>query len=417
MKSRTLALSSAMVLSAALAMTVQLSASPNTITTIRLNDLNAGSSSGQGTVGFGINPLGVVVGYYIDATNVYHGFVTNPPYITFRTIDAPGAGAGVSGVSPCPTFGPDAPLYQGTLVYGINLEGAITGQYTDKGCVSHGFVSKPPYTTITTINAPGAGAHGPCVLDPSYNPLTEGNSPLEVADQATQGLDIDLTGTIAGYYIDANCVSHGFVTNPPYTTFKTINAPGAGTGFTPGTFTLEGTSIDAFTGLNQLGEITGYSVGSALSASAFVSKPPYTTITTFDVEIDSAPVPYTYSSSINLLGTIAGLYYDQSNLEHGFVRSSNGSISTFDASSATGALTEVSNINLEGAITGYYTLTSGVAYGYVRSPLGSITSFSASGAGTASGQGTFPVSNDLEGGITGYYIDADNVYHGFVGKQ
>src|SRR5580698_4972822 len=33
----------------------------------------------QGTISFSINPFGVVVGYYIDANNVAHGFATAPP--------------------------------------------------------------------------------------------------------------------------------------------------------------------------------------------------------------------------------------------------------------------------------------------------------------------------------------------------
>jgi hypothetical protein len=35
----------------------------------------AGTGSGQGTFALNINPAGVVTGYYIDSSNLDHGFV------------------------------------------------------------------------------------------------------------------------------------------------------------------------------------------------------------------------------------------------------------------------------------------------------------------------------------------------------
>src|SRR5207302_114184 len=53
-----------------------------------------GSAEGtQGTIGSGINPPGVIAGYYSDASNVTHGYVRAPDG-TFTTFDAPGAGTG-----------------------------------------------------------------------------------------------------------------------------------------------------------------------------------------------------------------------------------------------------------------------------------------------------------------------------------
>jgi len=42
------------------------------------------------------------------------------------------------------------------------------------------------------------------------------------------------------------------------------------------------------------------------------------------------------------------------------------------------------------------------------------TTFDAPGAGTGSGQGTFPTAINTEGAITGYYTDASNVEHSFL---
>jgi hypothetical protein len=42
------------------------------------------------------------------------------------------------------------------------------------------------------------------------------------------------------------------------------------------------------------------------------------------------------------------------------------------------------------------------------------TTFDAPGAGTAPGQGTFPLAINLEGKIAGYYVDSSGLEHGFV---
>jgi len=80
-----------------------------------------------GTVGFGINPAGVIAGEYGDASNVLHGFVRAKDG-TITTIDAPGAGTGPG---------------QGTQCGSINPAGAITGSYIDSNNVFHGFLRTP----------------------------------------------------------------------------------------------------------------------------------------------------------------------------------------------------------------------------------------------------------------------------------
>ena len=64
------------------------------ITTTPFNDPNAGTGSGQGTLGTAISPTGVVVGFYYDSNNVRHGFVTKPPYTSFTEIEVAGSGTG-----------------------------------------------------------------------------------------------------------------------------------------------------------------------------------------------------------------------------------------------------------------------------------------------------------------------------------
>jgi hypothetical protein len=65
-------------------------------------------------------------------------------------------------------------------------------------------------------------------------------------------------------------------------------------------------------------------------------------------------------------------------------------------------------------VTGEYVDASDVNHGFVRTLNGSITTFDVPGAGTGPFQGTIPLSNNPVGAITGYYIDANDVTHGFL---
>jgi hypothetical protein len=69
----------------------------------------------------------VIAGYYIDANNVYHGFVLDPDG-SITTFEAPFAGTGAG---------------QGTYPMTNNREGAISGYYVDANNVYHGFLRNP----------------------------------------------------------------------------------------------------------------------------------------------------------------------------------------------------------------------------------------------------------------------------------
>ena len=87
----------------------------------------AGAGFNQGTIPDGINDSGVIVGHYVDATGVSHGFRRSAQG-SIATGDVPGAGHG-SG--------------EGTVPFFINATGEITGYYIDSGRVAHGFVRLP----------------------------------------------------------------------------------------------------------------------------------------------------------------------------------------------------------------------------------------------------------------------------------
>lgn len=104
---------------------------------------------------------------------------------------------------------------------------------------------------------------------------------------------------------------------------------------------------------------------------------------------------------------------------HGFLRTPEGAITTFDAPGAgTGSgqgtfVSSIEGINPAGAISGGYTDDNNVLHGFVRDPDGTITTFNAPGAGTNS-QGTNCGGINPAGTSPGNYIDSSGVNHGFV---
>src|SRR5579863_2496346 len=174
--------------------------STSTFTTF--NAPGAGTAANQGTITFSINLFGVTTGYYIDASNVAHGFVTAAPFTNFVTLTDPDAGEGPG---------------QGTFAGNVNLRGEIAGSYIDAGGVSHGFVTSPPYHTFT-----------------SFDPEGSVNTLMPVASA------LNLEGEVDGTYLDANGTFHGFV-RAGNGTITEFNVMGAGTGSGQGT---SGSSIN-----------------------------------------------------------------------------------------------------------------------------------------------------------------------------
>jgi len=235
--------------------------------------------------------------------------------------------------------------------------------------------------------------------------------------QGTVGLGITPAGAIAGAYIDANNVVHGFI-RAPWGAFTTFDAPGAGTvpGMQGCTESCQGTVP---WGINPAGEITGQYIDVNNVAHCFV-RSANGTITTCDVPAaGTGPGQGSYGESISPAGEILGTYSDASSVWHGFIRFRDGAIIVFDAPGAgtgPGQGTQPLSINPKGVITGWYTDASNVIHCFVRAKNGTITTFDAPGAGTGPGQGTATFSGvtNPTGATTGSYIDSDNVAHGFL---
>jgi predicted membrane protein len=246
-----------------------------------------------------------------------------------------------------------------------------------------------PGPTIITFDVPGAGT---------------------APGQGTIPFPINPAGAIAGRYIDAGDVRHGFV-RAADGTITTFDAPGAGTGPGQGTRVLS---------MNPGGAIAGYYSDASDVFHAFL-RAPDGTITTFDAPgAGTGPGLGTFAENINPAGVIAGDYEDDRFTVHSFVRAADGTITTFDAPGAgTGNdrgtyVFAVDNFNPAGAISGETLDASDVWRAFVRSADGTIAPFDVPGAGTGAFQGAFNVGINQAGTIAGDYIDGSNVFHGFV---
>jgi hypothetical protein len=120
---------------------------------------------------------------------------------------------------------------------------------------------------------------------------------------------------------------------------------------------------------------------------------------------------------VNFWGAIAGSYTDTNNVFHGFLRKPEGTFITFEATGAgtgsfqgTGCFSDCPvGLNDLGVITGSYFDSNNVQHGYLRTPEGTFVTIDPQGS-----VGTQPESINDSGAIVGYYIDANNVFHGFL---
>lgn len=268
------------------------------------------------------------------------------------------------------TFITFAPPDAGTATFpsAISPTGAVTGSYRDASNLYHAFL-RASNGTITEFDAPGAGTNG------------------------TYPTAINSTGEVAGYYIDTDNIDQGF-TRAPNGTITTFNVQGAWT---------------SVGGINAAGEITGYSAVSGIEANYGYLRTSDGTITTFEEQYVTVPF------GINTSGVIGGYYLDSSLIYHGFVRTSNGHITSFNLPGGPGLGQYVGGINLAGEVAGYYfDGNTGVYHGFVRATTGKITTFEAPGAGRGYSQGTVALGISKVGFVTGYYLDSNGVPHGFV---
>jgi uncharacterized membrane protein len=170
-----------------------MAASPGESRIITIDAPGAGKGQYQGTGCFAntdcsvlLNNFGVVTGYYLDANNVFYGFVRSPDG-KFTSFQAPGADT-------------TAQHFNGTVPNAINDAGAIAGGYWDVQNQEHGFL-RSPEGEFQTFDVPG-GTPG-----------------------TTLPIALNIEGAIVGYYIDKSGGFQGFLRNPDGT-FASWTAPG-----------------------------------------------------------------------------------------------------------------------------------------------------------------------------------------------
>jgi hypothetical protein len=122
-------------------------------------------------------------------------------------------------------------------------------------------------------------------------------------------LGFNQRGAIAGTFIDANSVQHGYVRSPDGK-FTTFDAPGAGTDSGQGT----GCPSDCPTSLNDFGAVMGTYIDTNYVLHGYRRSPNGNIVT-----IDPVGSLFTWSSSMNDFAAIAGYYLDANSIVHGFL--------------------------------------------------------------------------------------------------
>lgn len=171
--------------------------------------------------------------------------------------------------------------------------------------------------------------------------------------QGTIGKAIAADGTIAGFYIDSNATTHGFLRS----------------------------AAGEFTTFDPLGSVA------------------------------------TYPHALNSTHAVVGQYVDSKNVEHGFLRSADGVIVTFDAPRAgknPDQGTSLVDIATNESIVGYYLDHSSAYHGFLITRGVKFTEFDAPGAGTGAFQGTTTAGLNYRGEVGGSYVDSNSFSHGFV---
>jgi hypothetical protein len=132
----------------------------------------------------------------------------------------------------------------------------------------------------------------------------------------------------------------------------------------------------------------------------------------------------TIPGAINARGAVAGCFIDSENARHGFLRDAGGAFTSMEIPREGSSC--VTSISDKGELTGWYgepRTSAGHSYfevyqavnvhGFLRDEHGFVTSFDVPEAGTAPGQGTWPIRINERGSIAGTYKDPSGTAHAF----
>ena len=238
----------------------------------------------------------------------------------------------------------------------------IAGDFDDKDGITHGFVVNNHhgvFTTFTTIDVLGA--------------------------KSTSLNGINASGQLVGTYTDVAGTDHAF--------FKNRGCPAipldpAGTVRSQGGF------------INAQGQVVGeYRTD---KARGFIWRNGIFTTLNLNFPNDLPTVPF----GINDRGAVVGTYLTAGNINHGFLRSSNGDFKTIDVPDAD--VTVAEGINDAGTIVGVY-IVNGLFHGFVSNNGVVFTTVDVPGSSE-----TQVFSINAKGEIVGLYVDSQGP-HGFLG--
>ncbi|HEY6338985.1 MAG TPA: hypothetical protein VIW68_10870 [Candidatus Sulfotelmatobacter sp.] len=242
-----------------------------------------------------------------------------------------------------------------TEVFGINIDGAIVGDYSTSSGVLRGFLL----------------SHG------TYTDIVHPNSNFIIAT------GINDNGIISGYFADASDYSHGFTYSSGI--FTPIDYPGA-------------TSTQAMS-INNTDIVVGYYWDASGESHGF----------TFDrghyTRINGPKAIRTAVLGINNSNVIVGYYLDASFFMHGFEKEPGKPLRTIDY--APNTQTEIAGINDLGRMTGYYAANN-TDLGFLLKD-GKFSTFTYPGAAA-----TMPNAIKRSGVIVGTFTDSTNQAHGFA---
>lgn len=182
-------------------------------------------------------------------------------------------------------------------------------------------------------------------------------SALEAANYTTLNADtipssINSSGSVAGNFVDASGIQHGFVwINGTYTFFDPAG------------------STETFAnGINDTGTITGFWLDASLNAHGFI-RDAAGAIASFDAVSGARR---TYGWSINKRGDVGGDYFGPSGWA-AFTRRADGQVISFSVPGA--ASTSGANINDKDEIGGYYLDANSVAHAFIKAPESPVIKF------------------------------------------
>ena len=291
------------------------SADGTTYTTI--NDPNEGTGEDangkkQGTTPVAMNASGVIAGYYIDSNSVQHGFVRSASG-TYTSIDPTGAGTCINQNNGS-NFG-------GATASGIDVAGDVAGTYLDTSCVQHGFI-RSASGTIASFDVPGANS-SPCT--------TNGGSSEKIC--GTFLVLSDAVGDLTGSYVDTNGAIHGFLRPSATGIFTSFNDPNASA-----SGSLNGTLGIAINSRTSGIEIAGSYLDANSVLHGYIYSPALTATTTTLTPVPT-PNPSIYQEPVTLTATVTSSGGPPANGESVTFMSGATSLGTAQLTSGTASLT------------------------------------------------------------------------------